>query len=149
MTVQMKLLFRDGITTAFMQHADVFEKFKVAIGPVLIATLEAGRDPIEVAEKVREASLAPAAKGCSLVAAWNADGVYYQDPTVKAVSTGGRWATLEDFISITVTTKTTTLKELITADDEKRKDGSRSPEEIFQRQFRCAGGFRQQYRDVR
>ena len=95
--MKLNLMFRDGATTQFMQHLDVFERFKVVAKPTMIATLETGRECGEVAEKVRAASVANG-DGNTLIAAWNDSGVYYRDQDVKVISDGERFALLDDII---------------------------------------------------
>jgi hypothetical protein len=77
-----------------MQAANVFEKFKV-IGIHAVLTFDDGIDPADSSRKLFDKC-----KGqpFQLVACFDFDEIYFRDETVKAVSDGDRWETLEDLI---------------------------------------------------
>lgn len=94
--MKLILLFSDKIITQFMQHADVFEKFKVLIQkPVIVDVIDDfGASNIEAMNAVC------AADGkFDLVACIGREKVYFTNPAVKVVSTGKEWAIIEDYIA--------------------------------------------------
>ena len=88
------LVLSDKFLTQFMQAADVFESFKVVIKDPVIATVEDDFGPANI-----EAIKAKCDAGkYGLVACIGFDKIHYSDIAVKVVSTGGNWATLDDYI---------------------------------------------------
>jgi len=91
---EVKILLSDNFTTRFMQHADMFERFKVAVKPLLKATVvdDFGEKNIEAMQKrMKDAPY-------TLVAVFDKDTIYYRNPDVKVVSTGTQWCLLDDFL---------------------------------------------------
>lgn len=89
------LLFQDKFATRFMQDADVFEKFKVIVKPLVEASVidDWGQKNIDaIIQKVEGSQF-------SLVAAFESNGViHYSDPKVKLISNGKGFGLLSDYI---------------------------------------------------
>lgn len=95
--MKLALLFADMKLTRIMQGCDVFEKSKVIREPLAIATLDGTKTKKQTADAVR----AVCGTERTLLAAFDGEAVYYRDESVKSVSDGQEWCTLDDFISAT------------------------------------------------
>jgi len=84
------IITKDEQMTAFMQCCDVFEKFKVILGP--IGTLEVESNSKETIDKFVKA------KSSDIIAIFDDAGYGWIDDTVKAVSNGIKWMLFSDVI---------------------------------------------------
>lgn len=93
---KVTFVFKNNLLTKFMQHADVFENFKVIFGGVIQAEIEPwNKEVLERIIKLNEG------EPYGLIAAYGHNDVNtyeWFDPTVKVVSNGKEWKTFEDFI---------------------------------------------------
>lgn len=90
---KVNILFSDRFITRFMQHADMFERFKVIVTPLVTATVVDDFGPTHV-EAIRK----EAENSYPLVAIYDETTVYYRDKNVKAISTGLEWGLLDDLL---------------------------------------------------
>ena len=90
---QVALLFSDSKITQFMQHADLFERFKVILKPIVYATVVD-----DWGQKHIDAIKSKFGEDYKLVAAVGEKSVIYVDPEVKVVSDGQKWCLLEDYL---------------------------------------------------
>ena len=99
MPKRLRIIMSNRFTTKFMQHADLFEPSKVVVEKPLMATLAAGVLPTAaLIERMRTA--VPADGPYGLVAIFDADQIYYQDPDVKSISDGTHWSPLDRVIKM-------------------------------------------------
>jgi hypothetical protein len=96
MSKEINILVMDSLTTKFAQAANVFESFKVAIKPLIIATVipTFGKDNVD---KILESW-----KGDDKIIAIfsKEDGVYWFDESVKVISNGDQFCLLKDYIGL-------------------------------------------------
>lgn len=92
--MKVAFVFSDKALTNLMRIVDLFESFKVVVknSHAIITVDEWGQDQTEAIRKACEP------ENYGLVACYGIDTVYYIDPTVKVVSTGQNWATIEDYV---------------------------------------------------
>lgn len=99
---RIKVAFFNKSITGMMQSADVFEKFKVAVEFVLIFRV----DGIEMNQEVFNEFVETGRTFCAneiygMAAAVSMDGTYeWHDPTIKVVSNGHNWFTIEEYIGM-------------------------------------------------
>ena len=84
------IITKDEQMTAFMQCCDVFEKFKVILGP--IGTLEVESNSTEIIDKLVKS------KSSDIIAIFDDAGYGWIDDTVKSVSNGTNWMLFSDMI---------------------------------------------------
>lgn len=92
--MRISFVFSDKLMTKFMQHANVFEPFKVVVKNThVILTVDAWG--LEQTEAIRDAC---EATNHGLVACYGIDQIYWIDPKIKVVSTGTNWALVEEYV---------------------------------------------------
>ncbi len=90
--MKVMLVFSDQLTTRFMQHADMFEPFKVAVmSPVEAEVVDDwGSKHIEAIQKDESKYKLVAAVGKEFL---------WKDPDVKVVSFGNGWTLLDEYVT--------------------------------------------------
>jgi hypothetical protein len=91
---QVVLIFSDKFMTQFMQHADMFEPFKVVVKEPVYASVvdDWGNSHIEAIKR-------QCADGNYDLIAAVGEEVYYSNPAVRVVSNGQGWAMLEEYLA--------------------------------------------------
>ena len=90
----VKILFSDKRMTMFAQHADVFEKFKVIVHPIILAKVVDDFGPAHI-QKIEEKC---EKDNYGLVAIYDLDKVYYRNPDVRVISDGRHWQMLDEIL---------------------------------------------------
>ena len=116
---KLRVVFSDRAITRFMQHCDVFERFKVLTKEPMTVSLAEGVLPT-VALIHRMLSAVTTNEPYGIVAIFDADVVYYRDPEVQACSDGDHWGPLDELIRH----DQQWLKRLAERDRNERSDGS-------------------------
>lgn len=93
-TKEVIILFKDCFKTQFMQDADMFEKFKVVICPPAIATVNNNWSKKQIEDTVNVSKGQP----YEVIAIFDNDKIYFKDESVKVVSDGKGWVTIDDYI---------------------------------------------------
>lgn len=91
---QITMIFGNRQLTTFMQHADVFESFKVIMNPPITAT---------VVDDFGDSNVQAILKGCEkepyfLIAIYDQNKTYFRNPDVKVVSDGTQFGMLDDLL---------------------------------------------------
>ena len=88
--MNINIITKDEKITAFMQCCDVFEKFKVVLGPHV--QIETESSSTEIIDKLVKS------KSSDVIAIVDDTGYGWIDDTVQVVSNGKNWMSLSDLI---------------------------------------------------